>query len=455
MTYTTQSDQLRTSGRASNGRYPDRDADEGLRPRKKQRRQRPSYSCAVPLSDEPDRQSRQTQDVADHRRLSSLENAPDNLQSALPVDNHYDHSPHNLHIPALEESHESARTSGRIPTIRSQGSRNDIDQLALLARALQPETVLGPASVPTHGNAVPEQRNFTSQPVDVNEGSGSYGTLMLSKGGRSRYLGPTAGSEWLKDSETQNTSDTPPATRPPSPKAPLSSTQFPGGDWHLGPVPVAFPFNSSAAHISTQGLLSHLPPKEEAWTLVESYYRYCAWHHDVAPKPAFQRTFDRVYQLSDKDTLSPSVNPQEIALVYIVMAQGTMYNIEMPNYDSSAEDWLHLSERALVKGNFLSNNMVAGLQTLHLMAHLHLQLDKDGRRDNAWPLWGLVMRLIQAMGMHRDGARWNLPQDVVEERRKVFWECNAADTFQAHCFSRPYSSPPRANDNTNVAQVCN
>lgn len=44
------------------------------------------------------------------------------------------------------------------------------------------------------------------------------------------------------------------------------------------------------------------------------------------------------------------------------------------------------------------------------------------------------------MGMHRDGARWNLPQDVVEERRKVFWELNAADTFQAHCFSRPYES---------------
>lgn len=44
------------------------------------------------------------------------------------------------------------------------------------------------------------------------------------------------------------------------------------------------------------------------------------------------------------------------------------------------------------------------------------------------------------MGMHRDGDCWNLPQDVVEERRKVFWECNCADIFQAHCFSRPYVS---------------
>lgn len=78
----------------------------------------------------------------------------------------------------------------------------------------------------------------------------------------------------------------------------------------------------------------------------------------------FEKTFNRVYRLSEGGTLSPRVNPQEIALVFIIMAQGTLYNIEMPNYDPSAEDWLHLSERALVEGNFLSNNMVAGLQTL-------------------------------------------------------------------------------------------
>lgn len=50
--------------------------------------------------------------------------------------------------------------------------------------------------------------------------------------------------------------------------------------------------------------------------------------------------------------------------MFIILAQGTMFNIEMPDCDSSAEDFLHLAERALVKGEFLSNNMVAGLQTL-------------------------------------------------------------------------------------------
>lgn len=86
--------------------------------------------------------------------------------------------------------------------------------------------------------------------------------------------------------------------------------------------------------------------------------------HDVAPKAWFEKIFDRVYKRAEGGSSQPPVNPQEIALVFIIMAQGTLFNIEMPNFDSSAEDWLHLSERALVKGEFLSNNMVTGLQTL-------------------------------------------------------------------------------------------
>lgn len=61
------------------------------------------------------------------------------------------------------------------------------------------------------------------------------------------------------------------------------------------------------------------------------------------------------------------------------------------------------------------------------------------------------------MGLHRDGARWNLDPDLVEQRRsviswfdslpcavidvqtfsRVFWECHSADIFQANCNSRP------------------
>ncbi|PVH82125.1 hypothetical protein DL98DRAFT_653478 [Cadophora sp. DSE1049] len=300
--------------------------------------------------------------------------------------------------PRSENDHVQAAVPSQIVTQpRSHGSNS------VLANRVE-------EALQTSANGTGALPNRALQMMDDDEQIGSDGTLMLDKGGRSKYLGPTAGSEWLKDSEMQEGLDSSENTRAPSPEITQTSTSFQPGLLSAITSPNTFPFSAGMPKMSTRQLLSHLPPKDEAWTLAEAYYRYCAWHHDVAPKSRFEKTFDRVYALADGRHPSTRVNAQEIALVYIIIAQGTMYNIEMPAFDSSADSWLHLAELALVKGDFLSNNMIPGVQTL--------------------------------MGMHRDGTRWNLPEDVVEERRKVFWECNAADVFQAHCFSRPSAVNP-------------
>jgi hypothetical protein len=50
--------------------------------------------------------------------------------------------------------------------------------------------------------------------------------------------------------------------------------------------------------------------------------------------------------------------------------------------------------------------------------HLQERETEEGRNgDPAWPLWGLAMRIAQAMGLHRDGESWGLPPEVIEERR--------------------------------------
>ncbi|VUC36500.1 unnamed protein product [Clonostachys rosea] len=459
------------------------------RPRKPQRKQRPCYSCAeqfltvpcsncvrrhrvefcTPATGGRDNPSRTSKSQLDHsQNITTAQPQLDHTISAdtIILDHHHmhqghqeDQQQHTVHPNIIEDAHavnpvQQSTASPQNHTLH--GNHHQLDTLALLAHALGPYAAQA-SSINTPGSRPPGGRteslynpptggssstNAAGRSTDDDEQVGSFGTLMLSKRGRSKYLGPTAGSEWLNESETQDVSETPLATRAPSPALQQDPASFQTA--HNNPyttTPIGFPLNASAAHISTRDLISCLPPREEAWSLVESYYRYCAWHHDVAPRNQFERTFDRVYKISGSGTSSP-INPQEIALVFIFMAQGTMFNIEMPNFDSSAEDWLHLAERALVKGDFLSNNTLAGVQTLHLMAHLHLHLDKGRHGDNAWPIWGLVMRLVQAMGMHRDGDRWNLPHDIAEERRKVFWECNAADVFQAHCFSRPAAINP-------------
>jgi hypothetical protein len=158
------------------------------------------------------------------------------------------------------------------------------------------------------------------------------------------------------------------------------------------------------------------------------------------------------------------VHPQQLALLFIIMAMGALHNPALPPHDPSAELHCAAARWCLVKGDFIGHNTIAGLQAVvsygvngrssHqvIMAHYQLETEKGRNGDNAWPLWGLAMRLVTAMGLHRDGARWNLPVDVVEERRHVFWECHTIDVFQANCFSRPSSLRPEHIDTKHPSQ---
>jgi len=59
-----------------------------------------------------------------------------------------------------------------------------------------PQDLLSTAAL--QNNVLPEHMTELN-PADEHVQDGSHGTLLLSKEGRARYLGPTAGSEWLKD----------------------------------------------------------------------------------------------------------------------------------------------------------------------------------------------------------------------------------------------------------------
>ncbi|WWC65511.1 uncharacterized protein I303_108129 [Kwoniella dejecticola CBS 10117] len=261
----------------------------------------------------------------------------------------------------------------------------------------------------------------------------SYGTLVLSHGGRSKYLGPTAASEWLKDQEIHEPVESPSASRYPSPDRP---TDLASGSTSMPQPSIPFPFRSQ--YLRTDQLLSKLPPIDEGMVLVDSYYRYFAWHFNVAPRTSFQPKFSRAYEAA-MGNQPQAVVVQELALIYIILAMGALHSLELRANDPLAEHYCNLAKACLAKGDFLVNTTLAGVQSLHIMAHFMLETEKGRNGDSAWPLWGMAMRLSQAMGLHRDGARWNLPAEVVEERRRVFWESYSSDIFQANCFSRPYS----------------
>lgn len=96
----------------------------------------------------------------------------------------------------------------------TQSEHIELDRLATIANTLPPHPfesriVQSSASMPSEGVDEPftniasglgsgaSQHTFISnEDGDPND---AHGTLLLSREGRSKYLGPTAGSEWLKD----------------------------------------------------------------------------------------------------------------------------------------------------------------------------------------------------------------------------------------------------------------
>lgn len=127
---------------------------------------------------------------------------------------HFDQPHHESRPQTIMPAQRSEDDSGLTPIFQGHGNSDEFEQRALLTSVLNhPYAVQTPAplrrisvssaSVNQPPCGVPTgacgSRRHTVGPVDHGEQSGSHGTLMLSKGGRSKYLGPTAGTEWLKD----------------------------------------------------------------------------------------------------------------------------------------------------------------------------------------------------------------------------------------------------------------
>jgi hypothetical protein len=75
-----------------------------------------------------------------------------------------------------------------------------------------------------------------------------------------------------------------------------------------------------------------------------------------------------------------------------------------------------------------------------IMAKIATYSDLPRRLDLAWQMWGMAARIMQAMGLHRDGGRWNLDEREVEQRRMVFWELYTTDIFNVRVQCLPCTS---------------
>ncbi|KAL1891972.1 hypothetical protein Sste5346_007316 [Sporothrix stenoceras] len=285
---------------------------------------------------------------------------------------------------------------------------------------------------------------FPATPTDATREAAGVGTLVVNADGRSKFIGQSASFQWLRDETKEQ-----PETRPASP-----SRQYP---------PEAFPFqggsqraqvqtgNSSTGGNDFASLWAQLPPKEEALHLVTCFHRYIAWNGSPILEEDLLAILRWLYGLDVDGGITgagvsgatsgvvpqpqhPSMAVQLLALLYIVLALGSLTNMELAPDDPASMAFYRLSQQCLVAGKFLVNNSLTTVQTLSLMAKYTAYV---GMPDMSWQIRGMAMRIILAMGLHRDGESWGLSQKDLNNRRRTFWETYSTDILISCNWDRP------------------
>lgn len=101
------------------------------------------------------------------------------------------------------------------------------------------------------------------------------------------------------------------------------------------------------------------------FSLPDSQCRY-----NIAPRSVVDKVLEDAYR--QRGTPRPVVDLQSLALAFMVLAMGTLHNLELSPNDPMADDYVAMAKTCLVKDSFMTKNTIAGVQTLNVMAHYNL-----------------------------------------------------------------------------------
>ncbi|KAJ9102363.1 hypothetical protein QFC21_002763 [Naganishia friedmannii] len=333
-----------------------------------------------------------------------------------------------------------------------------------------PSRLAGSSKVGRRGRGDDEEQDEDGM-TDEEVGEISLGTLTIGANGEAQFVGASAGSSLLhaegpspSGASTDYTSRNGPPTILHHPRLSRSSTQYITRPSALGISSPAeenllddFPFvGVNGNNLSLLEIWGLLPAWEaesslansgrvadEGNRMVQAYWENVGWMYDCIPRLIFDNDYlPSVYSA----TLPP--NPHKLAVVYLVMALGVMFDLERREpFDPLAAELFRLGSACLTVNGALARPSVATVQALNLIGNFMLNQRETDGANAYWPILGVGGYTVTALGLHRDGTAFSgLSPYETEERRKVFWEMMTLDRLQAMCFARPCALSNRSVD---------
>ena len=198
-----------------------------------------------------------------------------------------------------------------------------------------------------------------------------------------------------------------------------------------------FSFNSSVL-----SLRDFHPPLEQ----IPKYWEMYKENVDPLIK-IFHRPYTEKIMLEASQDLDHVSKPLEVMMFAIYFAVVTSVSAEecmtifYIEKQAALKRYRFAFEQALARASFLSTQELVVLQSFTLFLNCVRRYD-DSRY--VWTLTGLLIRLAQALGIQRDGAKFGVSPYQTEMRRKLWWQICTLDVRA----SEDHGSEPSIGDQT-------
>ncbi|KAL5117156.1 hypothetical protein ACEQ8H_004981 [Pleosporales sp. CAS-2024a] len=270
---------------------------------------------------------------------------------------------------------------------------------------------LGDGSCPTANsntspNAPPEAIVATDDSVEGLENR--FGRLFIEKG-RSRYINNSFWASLNNEVEDLKSVLIEPSDDEEEAHSPASS--FPSSQ-HQG-----FIFGYSSTNVDMQALHPVEMQARQFWA---------AFKENVDPlvKVLHIPTFEPIFlnAIAQIDKIPKTLEPLLFAVYYGAVTS----TVSQECRERWGEDRTVMLnryrfglEQALARANFLYCDEVVVMQAFIIFLIL-LRRNDDARK--IWTLTGLLVRIAQTLGIHRDGSHFKLPPFEIEMRRRLWWQ---------------------------------
>lgn len=176
-------------------------------------------------------------------------------------------------------------------------------------------------------------------------------------------------------------------------------------------------FGYSSTNVDMQGL--H-PPEQQARQFWDVYKENVDPLVKVLHKPTFETTFYEA--VSGVTRVSKGMEPILFVVYYGAVTSSTPEECRErwgEERSTMLDRYRFGIEQALARANFLYSEEMVVLQAFVVFLVL---LRRNDDVQKIWTLTGLVVRIAQTLGIHRDGSHFDLAPFEIEMRRRLWWQ---------------------------------